>query len=131
MRILHTALPDDWAKARADGSYDVSTRGVPLAEADFVHASTAAQLPGVLDRFYADLPAVDVLVLDVDRLEHEGAGVVWEDAADSTEGPFPHVYGVIPVVAVVDVVRVEHEPGTPWELPDPVARDVATGPPAG
>ncbi|MGN6302994.1 MAG: DUF952 domain-containing protein, partial [Angustibacter sp.] len=58
MRILHAALPDDWSRARLDGSYDVSTRGRTLVDEGFIHASTLQQLPGVLDRFYADVPAV-------------------------------------------------------------------------
>lgn len=128
MRILHAAVPEDWSAARDSGSYDVSTRGVTAAEADFVHAATAAQLPGVLTRFYGDLPAVDVLVVDLDRLEHEGASVRWELVPGSDDGPYPHVYGLIPTVAVVDVVRVTHEPGRAWALPDLSSYDLATGP---
>lgn len=127
MRILHAALPEDWSAAHDSGSYDVSTRGVTIAEADFVHASTAAQLPGVLQRYYADVPAVDLLVLDVERLEHEGATIRWEDGAD--DGPYPHVYGVIPTVAVAEVVRVTQDDGGAWQVPDLGAYDVATGPP--
>lgn len=128
MRILHAALPEDWVAAAENGSYDVSTRGVSVVEADFIHASTAAQLPGVLGRFYADVPAVDLLVLDVERLDHEGATIRWEDAGDAKDGPYPHVYGVISTAAVVDVVRLEHAPGEPWQLPDLSRYDVATGP---
>ena len=58
LRIAHVALPQDWERAEANGSYDVSTRGVSLVEADFVHAATSSQLPGVLDAFYADVPDV-------------------------------------------------------------------------
>lgn len=128
MVILHAAVPRDWATAHDAGSYDMSTRGVTLAEADFVHASTAAQLPGVLHRYYGDLSAVDLLVIDVERLEHEGATLRWEQVQGSADGPYPHVYGVVPTVAVVDVVRLNHEVGTPWALPDLTAYDVATGP---
>lgn len=128
MRILHVALPDDWSVARDSGSYDVSTRGVSLAEADFVHASTPTQLPGVLARYYADVPAVDLLVVDLDRLEHEGATVRWEAVQGADDGPYPHVYGLIPTVAVVDAVRVTHEPGAAWALPDLSSYDLATGP---
>jgi uncharacterized protein (DUF952 family) len=129
LRIAHVALPHEWERAEANGSYDVSTRGVSLVEADFVHAATASQLPGVLDRFYADVPEVILLVLDVDRLEHEGATVVWEHVADVGE-PFPHVYGVIPVVAVVDRVRLAHLPGDPWTMPDLAAHGIVERPPA-
>lgn len=125
MRILHAALPHDWARAREDGSYDVSTRGRSLVDEGFIHASTLAQLPGVLDGFFADVAAVDLLVVDLDRLDHEGAQVVWEDVEGSST-PFPHVYGVIPAQTVVDVVRLEHEPGTSWRVPE--VTDVATGP---
>ena len=123
MRILHAALPEDWTAARESGSYDRSTRGVTVAEADFVHAST-----GVLQRFYGDVEAVDVLVIDVDRLEHEGATVRWEAVEGVDDGPYPHVYGLVPAVAVVDAVRVTHEPGGEWVLPPLSSYDLATGP---
>ncbi len=128
MRILHAALPADWSFARDSGSYDVSTRGVSLVETGFVHACTAAQLPGVLHRFYADVQALDLLVIDVQRLEREGASVAWEPVEGADDGPYPHVYGVVPTVAVVQVLRLEHEPATPWRLPDLSTYDVATGP---
>jgi uncharacterized protein (DUF952 family) len=128
LRIAHVALPHDWERAEANGSYDVSTRGVSLVEADFVHAATASQLPGVLDRFYSDVPDVVLLVLDVARLEHEGASVVWEHVEGADE-PFPHVYGVVPVVAVVDQVRMAHLPGEPWTMPDLAGHGIVERPP--
>src|SRR5690349_21764590 len=100
MRILHVALPEDWARAREDGSYDVSSRGVSLVDEGFIHASTLDQVGGVLDRYYADVPAVDLLVVDLDRLDHEGAQVEWEQVGDV--GLFPHVYGVIPCQTVTE-----------------------------
>ena len=130
MRILHAALPHDWTKAREAGYYDVSTRGRSIVEADYVHASTTEQLPGVLERWYADVQEVELLVLDVDRLEHEGASVVWENPHEVHDGPYPHVYGVVPVAAVVAVLPVEHVPGSGWQLPDLSGYDVAASPPA-
>ncbi|GAA4345698.1 DUF952 domain-containing protein [Angustibacter luteus] len=125
MRILHVALPADWARGHDDGSYDVSTRGVSLVDEGFIHASTLAQVGPVLDRYFADVAEVDLLVIDLDKLDHEGAQVIWEHVAGS-DAPFPHVYGVIPAQTVVDVVRLEHAPGGPWEVPQ--IADVATGP---
>src|SRR4051812_42578877 len=117
MRILHVALPQDWARGHDDGSYDVSTRGVSLVDEGFIHASTMAQVGPVLDSYFGDVAAVDLLVIDLDKLDHEGAQVVWEHV-DGSPSPFPHVYGVIPAQTVVDVVRLEHEPGQPWPVPD-------------
>ena len=72
-----------------------------MAEVGFVHAATAAQVPGVAARYYADVtePLV-LLVLDVDALEAAGSPVRWEETPD---GVFPHVYGPVPVAAVVAV----------------------------
>jgi uncharacterized protein (DUF952 family) len=124
MRILHAALPDDWGSARRSGSYAVSTRGRRLDEEGFIHASTRAQATGVLDAFYADVPGVVLLVLDVDRLTAAGSPVRWDDVPGAP-GPFPHVYGPIPVpAAVVASIDVAHRAGQPWELPDLSAYDV-------
>ena len=120
-RILHAALPADWEDARATGSYAVSTRGLTLADEGFIHASTAAQLPGVLAGFYADLSEVTLLVLDVDALEAAGSPVRWDQMPGSAD-PFPHVYGDIPssVVGegnpVIAALPLTREPDHPWTL---------------
>ncbi|MGL4172742.1 MAG: DUF952 domain-containing protein [Actinomycetota bacterium] len=128
MHIIHVALPSDWDHAVANGSYDVSTRGTSIVEADFIHACTMAQLPGVLDRHYRDVPEVELVVLDVARLEHEGATIRWEEPAhhfDPGDGPYPHIYGIVPTTATVHQARISHEPGTPWATPDLSAHLIA------
>jgi len=104
MRILHLALAADWDAAVRAGRYEVSTRGVSLAQEGFVHASTAEQLPGVAAAFYRDAGPLVLLVLDVGALEAAGSPVRWEvpDGAPPASGAFPHVYGPVPVAAVVD-----------------------------
>ncbi len=52
--LFHVADAGEWASAVAVGRYERSTRGLGLADVGFVHLSTAAQWPGVLDRFYSD-----------------------------------------------------------------------------
>jgi uncharacterized protein (DUF952 family) len=100
--IFHVALRDDWRAAQAAGTYTTSSRGVTLAEEGFVHASTHEQLPGTIERYYADLDRADLVVLEIDPDACEAAGspVRWEDVP-SARARFPHVYGPIPVGAVV------------------------------
>lgn len=125
--VLHLAVADDWDAARAAGVYEVSTRGRTLAEEGFIHASSdQAQLDGVAGRFYADeTRALVVLTIDVARLD---SPVVLEPAVapdpdtrpdagadarpdagpgagtgDAAPERFPHIYGPVPVDAVVDV----------------------------
>jgi uncharacterized protein (DUF952 family) len=118
-RVLHAALPPDWADARATGSYDVSSRGLTLADEGFIHASTPAQLPGVLSGFYPDVSEIVLLILDVEALAAAGSPVRWDDVPGSAD-PFPHVYGPIPASVVgqgnpvVAALPLTRDDGQPW-----------------
>ena len=99
-RLFHLALRRDWEGAKEAGEYRVSTRGRTLAEEGFLHASYAHQWQGVRDAYYADvseplvLLEVDPALLDVPVVEEVPAG---------GDEAFPHVYGPLPVAAVVTV----------------------------
>ena len=129
MRILHLALRHDWTSAREAGSYELSTRGMTLAEVGFVHCSTAGQAAGVLARYYADLAPEDLvlLVLDVPAVEAAGSPVRW-DPVPGEPDPFPHVYGPIPVSSVVADLQLPAGPGPP-RLPDLTGWDVVSSSP--
>ncbi len=104
--LYHIALADDWAGAESSGEYAVSTRGRSLADDGFIHCSFAEQVAATADRFYADVDDAVVLRIDPDRLMSR---VVVEDLAGTGE-QFPHVYGPIPVDAVVEVRRLRPAP---------------------
>lgn len=117
--IFHLALASDWAEAQASGSYTVSTRGRTLAEEGFIHASRGDQWPAVRERFYADITAPLVLLqIDTERL---GVPVVEEPAEPGATETFPHIYGPLPVAAVVKVVPLDGgtSPLTPATLATP------------
>jgi uncharacterized protein (DUF952 family) len=97
--LLHIALAEDWSAAEAAGEYTVSTRGRTLAEEGFIHCSFADQVDATAARFYADVDDAVVLRIDPARLP---TAVVVEDLYGTGEA-FPHVYGPIPVAAVVEV----------------------------
>jgi uncharacterized protein (DUF952 family) len=101
-RIFHIAFESDWRAAQEAGEYRVSTRGRSLEEVGFIHASFEHQVSATAS-FYADVdePLV-VLVINTERVD---APVVVEDGGGGED--FPHVYGPIPVSAVVEVVPVE------------------------
>jgi len=115
--IFHTTRLADWQVAVEQGSYALSTIGRTLAEEGFIHASFARQVQGVLDRYYRGVE--DPLVL----LHIPVAAVVdllKVEVAVSGES-FPHLYGELPVTAVVDVeplVRVGDGQGARrWRRP--------------
>jgi uncharacterized protein (DUF952 family) len=125
-RVLHLAAPEEWADAERSGWFDRSTRGLSLAEVGFIHCSNTDQVGEVLARYYADVGPLLLLVVDVDACEAAGSPVRWNPV--DTGGPvpdrYPHVYGPIPVSAVVGTLPVT--PGEP--LPDLGSWRVAQGP---
>ncbi len=65
--VFHLAERRAWEEAETTGSYPWSSRGVGYDDEGFVHASFAHQVPGVRERYYADLPDDDVVLLELDR----------------------------------------------------------------
>ena len=100
--ILHLTERSLWEEARARGTYEMSTRGRTLQEEGFIHCSTREQLPAVAAFLYGSYDGPDdlvVLVVDPARLD---VPLEYEAPKPGAE-EFPHVYGPIPVAAVVDV----------------------------
>lgn len=100
--IVHLTERSLWETARASGRYAMSTRGRTLEQEGFVHFSTREQLPRVGAFLYGGHEGPDelvVLVVDPARLD-----VPLKYEAMPPDGEeFPHVYGSVPVEAVVDV----------------------------
>jgi uncharacterized protein (DUF952 family) len=104
--IFHLALRPDWEAARAAGGpYEISTRGKTLGEIGFIHAcGTHDQVDQVRRAFYADLDPLEdllLLVIDPDRLDVP----VRHEPVDGDV--FPHIYGPLPLDAVIQVRPVD------------------------
>jgi glutathione S-transferase len=105
--VFHVALQSDWLAARTERTYRMSTRGSRLEDVGFIHASFEDQLERTGALIYADVtePLV-VLVIDADKLE---VPVIVEDLRGEGDA-FPHIYGPVPVSAVVDVFPAKITP---------------------
>lgn len=107
MQIFHIATEADWTAAQEAGTYTTSTLGRTLAEEGFLHAAKRDQVQGVFAEFYrhAAEPLV-LLTIDTDRLD-----VPWryDQVGDDA---FPHIYGPLPVGAVVHTQRLDAGGGT-------------------
>jgi len=100
--LYHLALRQEWNDARRDGVYCRSTRGRSLEEVGFIHLSAAHQVEATAQRFYGDLPAGAVLLLTLDPQRLSAAGLnVREEPAPGTGELFPHLYGTLPLEAVL------------------------------
>jgi uncharacterized protein (DUF952 family) len=90
-KIVHAS---EWAEAERAGVYEGSAKD----RADgFLHFSTASQLAETLKRYYA---GANNLVLVAVREATLGNALKYEHAPSRGED-FPHLYGALPVSAVV------------------------------
>ncbi|MFV1989852.1 MAG: DUF952 domain-containing protein [Acidimicrobiales bacterium] len=102
--IYHSAMPQQWEAARSHGVYRQSTRDVTLEQEGFIHCSHVYQLERTLNTYYSDVEEILLLEIDVSLLESE----VIEESAPGAGQTFPHIYGPVPVAAVVRAV--------PWRI---------------
>ncbi|MCF8507018.1 MAG: DUF952 domain-containing protein [Caulobacter sp.] len=95
--IYHLCRAEDWRTAGADG-YD----GSPAARADgFLHLSTATQVEESAARHFAGVQPLMLVTVEAAAL---GEGLRWEP---SRRGQlFPHLYGPLPLTAVVGVAEL-------------------------
>ncbi|MEU4428217.1 DUF952 domain-containing protein [Actinoplanes sp. NPDC024001] len=109
---MHICPRDAWAEAVGTGAYEGDT----LATEGFIHCSPAdwVHKPATL-RFRG---RTDLLLLEIDETR-VGAPVVWEDGSppEPDGRQFPHIYGRLPVAAVVAVHDFPPNPDgsfSPW-----------------
>jgi len=114
LNIYHIASRNAWISATRNGAYTASS----LQTEGFIHCSTAAQVLPVAREFFAGQTGLVLLVVDSRRLQSE---VKWESAAPpdgvARGAAFPHVYGPIPLEAVVQVLDFEPDARGEFTLP--------------
>lgn len=96
--IYHLCHEDDWAVAQANGVYVGSAKA--LADG-FLHLSTATQAAASAAKHMAGHDDLYVLAVRVADL---GTALRWEVSRGGAL--FPHVYGAIPLDAVIATVPV-------------------------
>lgn len=118
--LVHLCGTEQWATARRGSGIG------PADGADFVHLSRPEQVHLPANRLYRGRDDLVLLHLDPARL---GAPVRWEPGVvtDPESMLFPHLYGPLPVAAVIRVTA--YPPGADGSFP-PVTPRVAQDPPA-
>ncbi|ETB55086.1 MULTISPECIES: DUF952 domain-containing protein [Mycobacterium avium complex (MAC)] len=108
--LVHLCGAKQWARARRRGRIDPQ-------DADFIHLSTPQQVHLPANRLYRGRDDLVLLHVDPDRL---AAPLLWEPGVptDPASMLFPHLYGPLPVSAVIAVT--DYRPGPDGGFP-PVA----------
>ena len=95
MAIYHVTTREQWTEAEQAGTYAADTL---LAEG-FIHCAKFEQLTHVIETYFSETDDLVGLVIEPSMLRapvrYEGSG----------EEQFPHVYGEIPLSAVVRVIN--------------------------
>ena len=93
--LFHITTTSAWHAAAASGEYRPSA----YAREGFIHCSHAHQLAGVANRLFKDVPGLVLLEIDQAVLTCR----VVEENLEGGDQLFPHVYGALPVSAVIGV----------------------------
>jgi uncharacterized protein (DUF952 family) len=96
--IYHVTTNENWQKAIATGAYEAPS----LHTEGFIHNSTAAQVQGVLERYYAGQTNLVLLHIEESKLTAE----LKYELAPSINEKFPHIFGKINLDAVVEVEEI-------------------------
>ena len=96
--IYHVTSKQEWELAKQNGFFEAPS----LKIEGFIHCSQAQQVEGVLERYYKGKTDLVKLVIDTTKLIHK----LKYELAPSVNQEFPHVFGVINLDAVIDVVEI-------------------------
>lgn len=96
--IYHMCRRQEWQDAEAAGAYGGSSQD---AADGFIHFSTAAQVVESAAKHRAGQSGLVLLAVAADRL---GPALKWEPSRGGQL--FPHLYGALPVDAVVRVAEL-------------------------
>lgn len=94
--LLHIISRSEWDRAQAAGQIAPDS----LASEGFVHCSYADQVLIPANARYPNRQDLLLLVLDPGAIPHR----IVEEDSDGSGSAFPHVYGPIPVTAVIRAV---------------------------
>jgi uncharacterized protein (DUF952 family) len=96
--LVHLCPKDDWSAAQIRGEL----RPESLSDVGFIHLSTPQQVHLPANRLYRG--RADLVLLHIDPT-HLDSPIRWElgVATDPESMMFPHLYGPLPVDAVIDV----------------------------
>ncbi|MEE4022864.1 DUF952 domain-containing protein [Gordonia sp. PKS22-38] len=111
--LLHLCGRAEWAASLRAGSHEPPS----LSEVGFIHLSGPHQVHLPANALFAGRDDVLLLVIDADRLS---SPVAWEpgDPPDPGGMRFPHLYGPLPVDAVVDVIEYRPDADGAFGTPD-------------
>ncbi len=97
-KIYHITTEESWEQAKVNGFYQDES----LAREGFIHCSTAAQVSGVLERYFLGKIHLVKLEIDPKKLLNE----LRYELSPTINQRFPHIFGSINLDAVSAVENI-------------------------
>lgn len=113
--LLHIADAAEWRAAVAGGVYERSTRGRSIQDVGFIHMSFLWQVERVANFVY-EVNEEPLVLLRIDP--DQATAPIRVEALDGMMERFPHMYGALPVTAVLEVRSFERTGEGMYALPD-------------
>ncbi|MBD2185083.1 DUF952 domain-containing protein [Planktothrix sp. FACHB-1355] len=105
--ILHITKREQWEQAQLDGFY----KGDTLETEGFIHCSTPHQVVKTANKYFDNQKGLVILWIESDKvraeIRYEGVG----------EEHYPHIYGILNIDAVTQVLDFEPLDNGEFELP--------------
>lgn len=108
--IYHIANRSDWLEAQGKGTYTADS----LASQGFIHCSTELQVVKVANAFFHGVKDLVLLSIDPGMLKAE----VRYENLEGGEELFPHIYGAIPLEAIIKAVGFDPQADGSFQFPD-------------
>jgi uncharacterized protein (DUF952 family) len=108
-RLFHITTAAEFDTARAHGEYRPAT----FAEEGFIHCSYERQVLATAERIFRGRDGLVLVEIDARRLT---CAVIVENLAGGVEG-YPHIYGPLPMDAVLAVHPFRRAAGGSFTLP--------------
>ncbi len=107
--IIHIAYREDWNRAMVDGVYRVDS----LDSQGFIHMSEESQVSRVANSVFRGEEDLLLLYVDYEKVKDR---VRWEGKGDHGED-FPHLYGPLPLEAIVRIEEFKPDKDGKFRLP--------------
>lgn len=118
--IYHVCRRDEWNAAAESGTYDGSSQD----RADgFIHFSSGEQVRSSVAKHRAGQD--DLVILSVDPSLLDGGSLKWEPSRGGAL--FPHLYGALPIDAVVRTDDLQLGPDGVHQFPDDIGAPSGRG----
>lgn len=108
--LYHITTAREWDKARLTNCY----RSLNFDRDRFIHCCYGHQLLTVAHRFYGGQHGLVILVVESSKIE---TSLIEENLEGGTE-LYPHLYSVLPIVAVIDAIAFPCNADGSFSLPE-------------